>query len=296
MKKLILATAVTAAVVVYFVGDKDQPVEDNTVMQNPTEQTDSMVDSSNASAAQVAVNNKSAVNDTAMSSSSSDGQGYSAYNQDNNSFENESVSSSSYSRYSGESEPYNNDYNSSSYSDSSSEDYSSSYNSASNSSESSDGSDSESNDESAKSVDNEDKEKQPTKNFQRIYDNGIVWYGDTGSLEIQYQSSDPETAGIGFRLHYDSSSMKVLRVAQYPVDAIITTSPETAQVDTNNNDGNDGTNAFLPFAWASMYAQWPQATQLNLATVEFERLYTGSDNLNIDYSVISNQAGFQFIK
>jgi hypothetical protein len=45
-----------------------------------------------------------------------------------------------------------------------------------------------------------------------------------------------------------------------------------------------------------MYAQWPQATQLNLATVEFERLYTGSDNLNIDYSVISNQAGFQFIK
>jgi hypothetical protein len=27
MKKLILATAVTAAVVVYFVGDKDQPVK-----------------------------------------------------------------------------------------------------------------------------------------------------------------------------------------------------------------------------------------------------------------------------
>ena len=59
MKKLILATAVTAAVVVYFVVDKDQPVEDNAGMQNPTEQTDSMVDSSNASAAQVADNDKS---------------------------------------------------------------------------------------------------------------------------------------------------------------------------------------------------------------------------------------------
>ena len=282
MKKLILATAVTAAVVVYFVGDKDQPVENNAGKQNPTEQTDSMVASSIASSAQVAVSDKSVVGEGAMPSSSSDGQGYSAYNQDNNSLEDERVSTSSYSRYSGESDSYNDDDNSSSYSDSSSEDYSSSYNSTSNSSESSDSSDSKSNNESAKSDDNEDKEKQPTKNFQRIYDNGIVWYGDTGSLEVQYQSSDPETAGIGFRLHYDSSSMKVVRVTQYPVDAIITTSPETAQVDTNNNDNNDGTNAYLPFAWASMYAQWPQATQLNLATVEFERLYTGSDNLSVD--------------
>ena len=296
MKKLILATAVTAAVVVYFVGDKDQPVEDNTVMQNPAEQTDSMVTSTNVSAAQIADSDKSAARESTMPSSNSDDQGYSAYNQDNNSFENESVSSSSYSRYSGESDSYNNDYNSSSYSDSSSEDYSSSNSSSSYGSESADGPDSKSNDESAKSDDNEDKEKQPTEKFQRIYDNGIVWYGDTGSLEIQYQSSDPETAGIGFRLHYDSSSMKVVRVNQYPVDAIIMTSPESSRVDTNNNDANDSTNAFLTFAWASMYAQWPQATQLNLATVEFERLYTGSDNLNIDYSVISNQAGFQFIK
>jgi hypothetical protein len=87
MKKLILATAVTAAVVVYFVGDKDQPVEDNTVMQNPAEQTDSMVESTNVSGAQVAVSDKSAVSESAMPSSSSDGQDYSAYNQDNNSLE-----------------------------------------------------------------------------------------------------------------------------------------------------------------------------------------------------------------
>jgi hypothetical protein len=45
MKKLILATAVTAAVVVYFVGDKDQTVNDNRVMQNPAEKTDSVVES-----------------------------------------------------------------------------------------------------------------------------------------------------------------------------------------------------------------------------------------------------------
>ena len=35
MKKLILATAVTAAVVVYFVGDKDQPIDDNSSNAKP---------------------------------------------------------------------------------------------------------------------------------------------------------------------------------------------------------------------------------------------------------------------
>ena len=292
MKKLILATAVTAAVVVYFVGDKDKPIEDNAVIEKPAKQANSKVESTNAPVAQVAVSDKQAVNDNAMPSSNQDDQGSSSYNQDYNALENESVSSSSYSRYSGETESYNDDYNSTSYTDSSSEDYEGS----DSNSYSSDNTDKESSKDSAESDETEDKDKQPTEKFQRISDNGIVWYGDTGSLEIQYQSSDPETAGIGFRLHYDSSSMKVVRVNQYPVDAIIMTSPESSRVDTNNNDANDSTNAFLTFAWASMYAQWPQATQLNLATVEFERLYTGSDNLNIDYSVISNQAGFQFIK
>ena len=59
MKKLILATAVTAAVVVYFVGDKDQPIDDNTVMQNPAEQTDSIVEPTSTPTTQVAVSDKS---------------------------------------------------------------------------------------------------------------------------------------------------------------------------------------------------------------------------------------------
>ena len=295
MKKLILATAVTAAVVTYFVGDDDQPVEKQPNIQSQAENTDTAVESINVSSTQVATKDTSDNSSIPMPSNSSDGQGYSSYNQSYNSIDNDRVSTGDYSRYNSESGSYGDDYNSSQYNDSSRGDYEDS-DSSSYSSNSIDNTDSESSKDNSKSEDSDDKEKQPTKNFQRIYDNGIVWYGDTGSLEVQYQSSDPETAGIGFRLHYDSSSMKVVRVTQYPVDAIITTSPETAQVDTNNNDNNDATNAYLPFAWASMYAQWPQATQLNLATVEFERLFTGSDNLSVDYSVISNQAGFEFVK
>ena len=295
MKKLILATAVTAAVVVYFVGDNDKPVEDNTAMQNPAEQADSMKEQTSSPTTQVAVSDKGAVSDNAMSSSSSDDQGYSSYNQDYNALENEHVSNPGYSRYSGESESYNDDYNSSSNSDSSSEDYSSSDSSSSYGSESTDGSDSDSNDDSADSKDTE-KEELPTEKFQRIFDNGIVWYGDYGTLNVQYQSSNAATTGIGFRLHYNSSSMKIASINQYADGALVMTGPGSAQNDTNNKDNNDATDAYLTFAWFEMNGQWPQATQVNLATIEFERLNNGSNNYSIDYSVTSNSAGYQFVK
>jgi len=290
MKKLILATAVTAAVVVYFVGDKDQPIDDNTVMQNPAEQTDSVVEPTSTPTTQVAVSDKSAVNNSAMPSSNADDQGNSPYNQDYNALENERVSNPSYSRYSGESESYNNDYNSSSYSDSSSEDYSSS------DSSSSYGSESDSNEDAADSKDTEKEEELPTEKFQRIFDNGIVWYGDYGTLNVQYQSSNTATTGIGLRLHYNSSSMKVASINQYSDGALVMTRPEAAQNDTNNKDDNDATDAYLTFAWFDMNGQWPMATQVNLATIEFERLNNGSNNYSIDYSVTSNSAGYQFVK
>jgi hypothetical protein len=296
MKKLILATAVTAAVVVYFVGDKDKPVEDNTLMQNPAEQTDSVVESTSVPATQVAVSDKQAVNDSAMPSSNANDQGYSSYNQDDNALENERVSNPSYSRYSGESNSYNDDYNSSSNSDSSSEDYSSSDSSSSYGSESTDVSDSGGNEDAADSKDTDKEDEMPTEKFQRIFDNGIVWYGDYGTLNVQYQSSNAATTGIGFRLHYNSSSMKVASINQYSEGALVMTRPETAQNDTNNKDNNDGTDAYLTFAWFEMNGQWPQATQVNLATIEFERLNNGSNNYSIDYSVTSNSAGYQFVK
>lgn len=294
MKKLILATAVTAGVIAYFVNDKDQPVEDNTIIQSPAEQTDSMVASTSTPAKQIAANDKPVVNDSAMPSSSSSDPGYSSYNQDYNALGNEPVSNPSYSRYSGESDSYNNNYDSSSNSDSSSEDYPNSDSSSSYGSSSSD--DSVSNEDSADANDNDKEEELPTEKFQRIYDNGIAWYGDNGSMNVQYQSSNAQTTGIGFRLHYNSSSMRVISINQYSDGALVMTSPESAQNDTNNKDNNDATDAYLTFAWFEMNGQWPQATQVNLATVEFERLNSGTNNYSIDYSVTSNSAGYQFVK
>ena len=296
MKKLILGTAVTAAIVVYFVGDNDKPVEDNTVIKNPAEQANSMVESTNAPVAQVAVSDKQAVNDNDMPSSNSNDQGYSSYNQDYNALENEPVSSSGYSRYSGESESYNDDYNSS-YSESSSEDYSSPDSSSSYGSESTNGFDSDSNDDSADSKDTDKQEELPTENFQRIYDNGIIWYGDYGTLNVQYQSSNPETTGIGIRIHYDESSMKVANISPYSENFMGSGSPDSPLSDKNKNfDNNVATDVYIPIAWADYTGKWPQTTQLTLATIEFERLNNGSNNYSIDYSVTSNSAGYQFVK
>ena len=136
----------------------------------------------------------------------------------------------------------------------------------------------------------------PTEKFQRIYDNGIVWYGDYGTLNVQYQSSNAATTGIGLRLHYNSSSMKVASINQYSEGALVMTRPEAAQNDTNNKDNNDATDAYLTFAWFDMNGQWPMATQVNLVTIEFERLNNGANNYSIDYSVTSSSAGYQFVK
>jgi hypothetical protein len=144
--------------------------------------------------------------------------------------------------------------------------------------------------------DSETTEEENTQKFQRLFDNGIMWYGETGTLNIEYQSSHAETTGIGFRVHYDSSSIRPINITQYPVDAIVNTTPNTVMADAENRDNNPATDSFLPFAWASIYGQWPQTNELNLASIEFEKVTGGSNNYTVNYSAVSVPAGFRLVK
>lgn len=144
--------------------------------------------------------------------------------------------------------------------------------------------------------DSETTEEENPQKFQRLYDNGIMWYGETGTLNIEYQSSHAETTGIGFRVHYDSSSIRPINITQYPVDAIVNTTPNTVMADAENRDNNPATDSFLPFAWASIYGQWPQTNELNLASIEFEKVTGGSNNYTVNYSAVSVPAGFRLVK
>jgi hypothetical protein len=58
---------------------------------------------------------------------------------------------------------------------------------------------------------------------------------------------------------------------------------------------NPSTDAFLTFAWASIYGQWPQTNQLTLASIDFEKVNGGSTNFTATYSIISVPAGFELI-
>jgi hypothetical protein len=179
---------------------------------------------------------------------------------------------------------------------------SSNINKSSSSSSQSNSSNSKDNNRSSDTAESETKKETLTEQdlegmkYQRVYDNGIAWYGDTGSLMVEYQSSNPETTGIGFRLHYDSTAMRVISVNQYPVDAITSTSPGSSNTDAANQDNDPATDAFLPFAWASIYGQWPQMNQATLATVEFEKIYGSSTNYYVNYTPISVSAGYQFVQ
>ena len=292
MKKLILATAVTAGVITYFMGDTDQSIEDNAVLQNPTQQGDSMVESTVTAGGQVNSVKATAETNNSRPSSSSDSMGYSSYNEYYNSTDNESDSSYEYSRYSGESNSNNESSSSSSDTNRYGEDYSSSDNNSSYGSSIQE----DSNENISENNDAPEEEKLPTEKFQRIYDDGIIWYGDYGTLNINYQSSNAETTGIGFRLHFDSASMRVIGINQNPTGALVMTSPSSVQADNQDKDNNSSTDQYLTFAWFDMNGQWPQATQVNLATIEFERLNNGANNYSIDYSVTSNSAGYQFVK
>jgi hypothetical protein len=132
--------------------------------------------------------------------------------------------------------------------------------------------------------------------YQRLYDKGIMWSGNTGILMVEYQSSDAQTTGIGFRVHFDSSAIRPINVQQFPVDALMTTTTQMVKPDSYNRDNNINTDQVLTFAWVSIYGQWPQTNQVTLATIEFERVEGGSANDTINYTAVSVPNGFKLIK
>lgn len=222
-------------------------------------------------------------NSSYNSQSSSYGAGDNSYNQDSSYYGN---SGSSYSQ------DNSSNANSSSNSQVNNNTFSNNQNDGSNTL------DSETSEEVDSNEDSETTEEEITENlkYQRLYDNGIMWYGNTGTLMIEYESSHAETTGIGFRVHFDSKSIRPVNITQFPVDAIITTTPNTVMADNENRDNYAATDSFLPFAWASIYGQWPQSNKLNLASIDFEKVNGGSNDYTVNYSVVSVPAGFKLIQ
>jgi hypothetical protein len=127
-------------------------------------------------------------------------------------------------------------------------------------------------------------------NFQRVYDDGIQWDGNTGTLVVKYDSSSATTGGLGLLVRYDSNSMKV-------VDSTATTFGSEVVIGPNDVVGTEESGNFdsnVNIAWASFFGDWPGVASGDLAVITFEKI-PGGNNYAHDYGYTSNQDGFDFI-
>jgi len=117
--------------------------------------------------------------------------------------------------------------------------------------------------------------------------------GTQETVVVTYSSDDTTTTGLGLRIHYDSSAVTLSEVA-----GVLTNSPidadGTPAADASDLDGDDATDTYIDFAWASLFGSWPGAVPTNLATLTFDIADGATGSTPINFSASSNAAGFTF--
>ena len=109
---------------------------------------------------------------------------------------------------------------------------------------------------------------------------------------MKYKSDTSESTGLGLRIHYDSSSMTFVNASNVFGENLIV-EPE-AQNDNQDFDQNSNTDLFLNVAWAAFTGYWTIPSDQDLATLEFQKIETGSGNYNLSYSATSVTPGITF--
>jgi hypothetical protein len=129
-------------------------------------------------------------------------------------------------------------------------------------------------------------------NYQIVYDDCIVWNGNTGTAVVRYLSDSPTTTGLGVRVHFDSTSMQLTDVYDVLTSDLIIENPEND--DDDDHDGNIVTDSFVFFAWASLAGNWPGMENADLVTLTFEKVDNGNENYFLNYTSSDNAEGYQF--
>ena len=132
-------------------------------------------------------------------------------------------------------------------------------------------------------------------NYQRIYDDGIVWNGNTGTLVVKYEANavSSDSTGLGLRIHFDSTSMVVAQSSGVVVEkhgALIIGSTDTVP-DSVDFDNNEATDSLVGINYVSLTGGWPGDAALPsngddvvLATLTFEKIEGGNNNFAYDYT------------
>jgi hypothetical protein len=140
-------------------------------------------------------------------------------------------------------------------------------------------------------------------NYQIVYDDCIVWNGNTGTAVVRYLSDSPTTTGLGVRVHFDSTSMQLTDVYAVLTSDLIIENPENDDVSIDSliipdsddvNDGDAITDSHVIFAWASVPGNWPGMENADLVTLTFEKVDNGNENYYLNYTSKSNAVDYQF--
>lgn len=120
--------------------------------------------------------------------------------------------------------------------------------------------------------------------------------GDTIIVPVLYQVLPEPTllAGLGIRVHWDSSKISLDQIEQNFEQALLAVSEE--QVDEADHDQDPNTDKFIVLSWASYpTGKWPQditTWPLSLSSINFTATTVGGSNINFSASAIAS--GYQF--
>ena len=130
-----------------------------------------------------------------------------------------------------------------------------------------------------------------------VTNNPVGVIDNTVKITVGYNTSDSnnQLSGLGFRVHFNSSQLKFNRSVNVNDYELIIESAGPFS-DEDNYDNDENTDSYLTFAWASLFATWPNsALPTALFDAEFDVLESNSTVSNINFSRISSAAGYDFV-
>ena len=119
------------------------------------------------------------------------------------------------------------------------------------------------------------------------------------SVTFQYNSSSPNTTGLGVRIHFESSKLTyqgVSGVFSEGGSSLFMMGPSGVENDTSNQDGNAATDKVVLLAWANTMATFTGgALPVDLFTANFVTTPGFSGTTNVNLTAVDTAVGFSFV-
>lgn len=139
-------------------------------------------------------------------------------------------------------------------------------------------------------------------NEQIVYvsEQPVAAYGDGNQLTISYDATNPNTVGLGLRVHYDSSKITITEFTDFFTKDSISSPSLNPIADDNDYDENPETDAFFVANWASLFAAWPGEVPVTLVSLTYTVQTPNTSDLEndqtpINFTKTSSASGYEFV-